>query len=237
MASSTTNNPLILNYHDAILYESDLQLLKNPTAWLNDACINFGMIRLAQQHAANDSDGIVFLDPAVISFFMHQCTDEEEIQEFIDSNQYLLSSRLILLPINNGHAPSSTWHYQKGTHWSLLAIVRSNNSNGKHDYFYFDSVEGSNLVTAQAVANKFRSVLSSQSTTPTSAGTVVECETPQQVNGYDCGLHVLATAEYLANMVTINAESMKNVQVGDMLQLRTTLAAEVAQLAKEYSVN
>ncbi len=37
---------LLLNYHDAVIYASDLALLDSPTDWLNDACINFQMKRL-----------------------------------------------------------------------------------------------------------------------------------------------------------------------------------------------
>ena len=42
----------LLNYHDAIIYPSDIALLDSPTDWLNDAVINFQMTRL--QHTQND---------------------------------------------------------------------------------------------------------------------------------------------------------------------------------------
>lgn len=32
---------LILSYHDACLYESDLEILKSDTSWLNDRIIGF----------------------------------------------------------------------------------------------------------------------------------------------------------------------------------------------------
>ena len=38
----------LLNYHDAIIYPSDLALLDSPSDWLNDAVINFQMTRLQQ---------------------------------------------------------------------------------------------------------------------------------------------------------------------------------------------
>ena len=40
----------LLNYHDAVVYPSDLALLDSPTAWLNDACINFQMTRLQHRN-------------------------------------------------------------------------------------------------------------------------------------------------------------------------------------------
>ena len=39
----------LLNYHDAIIYPSDIALLDSPTDWLNDAVINFQMTRLQHQ--------------------------------------------------------------------------------------------------------------------------------------------------------------------------------------------
>lgn len=40
----------LLNYHDAVVRASDLALLDSPTAWLNDACINFRLTRLQHRH-------------------------------------------------------------------------------------------------------------------------------------------------------------------------------------------
>ena len=36
----------LLNYHDVVVYPSDLALLESPTAWLNDTCIHFQLTRL-----------------------------------------------------------------------------------------------------------------------------------------------------------------------------------------------
>ncbi len=43
---------LLVNYHDAVIYPSDLALLDSPTDWLNDASINFQMRRL--QHTQDE---------------------------------------------------------------------------------------------------------------------------------------------------------------------------------------
>lgn len=40
-------NQLLINYHDAFIYSSDLALLDHQTAWLNDACIHFQLTRLS----------------------------------------------------------------------------------------------------------------------------------------------------------------------------------------------
>ena len=36
----------LFNYHDAVIYPSDLGILDSPSAWLNDAVIHFHMTRL-----------------------------------------------------------------------------------------------------------------------------------------------------------------------------------------------
>jgi hypothetical protein len=36
----------LFNYHDAVIYPSDLGIIDSPSAWLNDALIHFQMTRL-----------------------------------------------------------------------------------------------------------------------------------------------------------------------------------------------
>ena len=74
-----SKNDLILNYHDAVIYQSDLAILKSPTAWLNDACIHFFLTKLQREDGIDPKD--TFLDPSVLSFFMNQCSDEEDIED------------------------------------------------------------------------------------------------------------------------------------------------------------
>ena len=71
----TTNNHHhhLLNYHDAVIYPSDLEILDSPTAWLNDAIIHFQLTRLQHRQTTeleNRADGAtststenLFIDP------------------------------------------------------------------------------------------------------------------------------------------------------------------------------
>ena len=90
----------LLNYHDAIIYPSDLSLLDSKSEWLNDSLINFQMTRLQQTQKrdtlpkANDDqrgqkcqreDSIsqledLFLDPWVYIFI---CTRIYLIDKYI----------------------------------------------------------------------------------------------------------------------------------------------------------
>eukprot|EP00804_Cyclotella_cryptica_P000294 CCRYP_010224-RA/>CCRYP_010224-RA protein AED:0.05 eAED:0.05 QI:252/1/1/1/1/1/2/114/300 len=149
------SDKLLLNFHDAVIYESDLFLLDCPTAWLNDACIHFQMTRLQHRNRKDRSDrevgghGIVqledlFLDPAVISYLMHQCDENDD--DFVDESfnlyqawdliKFNLSAtesitaspstkklfKRVFVPINdqfNGSRETFT-RPGGGSHWSLL---------------------------------------------------------------------------------------------------------------------
>lgn len=218
-------NRLLLNYNDAVMYESDLQLLECPTAWLNDACMHFGMRRLYEE--SKDKD-VAFMDPAVLSFLMHQCEDEEDMEDFLRGNPGLLTRKRILCPINDGHAPSRHWQRRTGTHWSLL-IIECNKDN-THAPYHWDSVSGSNRNTAHAVAARFASLFRHGD----SVRGVQECYTPQQSNGYDCGLCVLAEAHELASVECLRESSLRDVSF-DVSKLRAKLAQDVRQFAQEYA--
>lgn len=234
MAASFGNNKLILNYHDAVIYGSDLALLDSPTAWLNDACIHFQMTRLQQQQSSNST---LFFDPSVISFLMHQCTDEEDIHDFKEGYNNFVNIKKMFVPINNDHATS---HQRPGggTHWSLLVVVLLEVRQDQRMYWHFDSIRGNNFNAARAVANKFENVFGNS----TAAEEVLECQTPQQENGYDCGIHVLAAAEALClvksqDVVSHEAALQEWVSKRESfaIESRKSIASDIRKLAAEYS--
>jgi len=189
-----SNDKLIINYHDACIYESDLRLLESHTEWLNDSCINYQMRRLERRAAQvqerqnrkqpsgtctstctstctdtgtdtgtdigtykgieNTSlrytiSGVEYLDPSVVSFFMHQLSigDEDDREEMLslcqtwgldpckEASSSSLSSpsspvssipmKMVLFPINDNNS-ASLYSFQTpggGNHWSLLALL------------------------------------------------------------------------------------------------------------------
>ena len=252
-------NEFIVNYHDACIYQSDLNLLQG-NQWLNDACINFGMthlsVRCNEENNNNnnnnknasccddqDSDSqqqqqqqqqhvkMRFLDPSVVSFFMHQISlgDEEDIDEFRNlysiwglsglsasaakknsATEQTIGENVVALfvPVNDnngsgfGVAASNCFD---GNHWSFLLAVISID-NGRQRFFHFDSSAGYNHLTARKVSNRIRDIViigsnGRTSNVDTGAGAgadFIECRSPQQNNGYDCGLHTLVTADAIS---------------------------------------
>lgn len=181
---------LILSYHDALIYKSDLALLLSPSAWLNDACINFFFQwmknRLALGHA------IRFLDPSVVYYFAHQCTEEDELEDFVACMRFPEGGK-IFIPINDGMLDFRNDNNVGGSHWSLLLV---STDQGLSHFWHFDSCQNSgNINVANFISQKLGKHIFRKSYV-----NCVAAKTPQQSNGFDCGLHMLAAVRLFSLM-------------------------------------
>lgn len=75
-----------------------------------------------------------------------------------------------------------------GTHWSLLVYRRDYNC-----FEHYDSMDGMNL----RIAKKCVSIIKPFICSDVSSAKFEEPWTPQQENGYDCGVYVMAIAQTL----------------------------------------
>jgi len=269
-------NEFILNYNDACIYKSDLRLFESRKEWLNDACINYQMTRIAktlteknetqiQNNSKEGKDDITnistematvsnsnvnndesikiahvhFIDPSVVSFFMHQLSinDEDDIDEMIslcqgwgiqndvkpikdDERSIKLSATMLIVPINDNHSASSISFQTPGggSHWSLLVVLSfnidvpagtsetDNLRNLSLTFFHFDSSFGYNTSTARSVAEKIHAMVFIQHSKLKKTNNllkITECNVPQQQNGYDCGVHTLATVNVISKAQNI----------------------------------
>ncbi|EOY33124.1 hypothetical protein QUC31_019105 [Theobroma cacao] len=169
----------ILSYNDVVLRQSDLEILSGPY-YLNDRIIEFYFSLLSSSHPSQD---ILLLSPS-IAFWIANCPDVGGLKDFLEPLK-LPDKKLVIFPVNNNDDVSVA---EGGSHWSLLAYCRSANvfvhhdSNGqmnkRHAMRLFKSVVGFVGDSSSACNAKY-----------------LECiGTPQQVNGYDCGLYVTVTA-------------------------------------------
>ena len=135
----------ILTYHNTLVYGSDLRIMQSQNAWLNDACINFFMSVL--QHSP-DTRHNKFVDPSVISCLMHQCTDEDDIEDFRKGFDLVTDGKLFIA-VNDNMRLGANWMIpNSGNHWSLLAIVFE---GGKAvAAWHFDSMQSSDNINAAA---------------------------------------------------------------------------------------
>lgn len=259
------DDEIVINYHDAVIYGSDLKLFEQRSAWLNDACIHFVFTWLQQKRcqreegaaASTAETDTVFLDPAVISFVMHQCSDDEDVDDFLSGNNNFDTVQRIFLPINDMLGCSQWTVPGGGSHWSLLIIilpVRQDTDNLKpnvdaasYNMWHFDSIRGNNIATGKIVAAKFQQILDhaaekrgSKVTTQDSAIKLVECKTPQQSNGYDCGVHMLVAAEELSELTFAETTSLERceqvlrnrVTPQTCSEMRLRIAREIRSLHK-----
>ncbi|OMO71188.1 Peptidase C48, SUMO/Sentrin/Ubl1 [Corchorus capsularis] len=169
----------ILSYNDVVLRRSDLEILSGPY-YLNDRIIEFYFSFLSSTHASQD----ILLVPPSIAFWMTNCPDVGGLKDFVEPLK-LPDKKLVIFPVNDNDDVSVA---EGGSHWSLLAYYRS-----AYVFVHHDSSRQMNKSNAMRL---FKSVAGFMGD-PSSAcnAKYLECiDTPQQVNGYDCGLYVTATA-------------------------------------------
>lgn len=227
---------IVLNYNDAVIYGSDLALVQSRTAWLNDACINFFFELTKQRLMDNKSTPIEFMDPSVVSFFVHQCIEEEEIKDFVDSVSFPVTGK-IFIPVNDSMVQSTAWHTEGGSHWSLLLITKK--SNREMQFWHFDSMENSgNIRAADNIATKLGS-----SCFGIESPAVIQANTPLQSNGYDCGVHMLAAVQTFAAMEEVDLKSHEdrlrlemNDAPGFCIAIRNNITNEIIRLHHDDSL-
>jgi sentrin-specific protease 8 len=202
------DDSLLINHHDACMYGRDLKLLEDPHAWLNDACLHYHFVCLSQKY---DDDTILFWDPSVV--FCFWLLKQDEFTDFARGYPTLKCHKL-LLPLNDTMSQDNVMpsinHPALGTHWSLLLITFEEKSSC-HYYYHFDSSRHTaNRRTVHRVAKQWHSFWQyldyskekekkkKKKDDDDSVVHVQEMKTPQQTNGYDCGCHVLLTAQILA---------------------------------------
>ena len=106
------------------------------------------------------------------------------------------SKALIFIPVNDHQDVEKSG----GSHWSLLVFCRPTAI-----CYYFDSSHGSNKKSAMEIFYKFKPLFKCE------AAKVEEQPTPQQPNGYDCGVYVMSFTEYIANAFTAKEKLRKGV--------------------------
>lgn len=169
----------ILSYNDVVLRKSDLDILNGPN-YLNDRIIEFYFSFLS---STLDSQSVLLVPPS-IAFWIMNCPDAESLKDFVEPLK-LSEKELVIFPVNDNTDVSQA---DGGSHWSLVAYLRNANVFVHHD---------SNLGMNKMVGRKmFRSVVGFLCDSGFGSNVkYVECsDSPQQMNGYDCGVYVAAIA-------------------------------------------
>ncbi|KAI7983771.1 NEDD8-specific protease 1 [Camellia lanceoleosa] len=172
------------SYNDDVLRQSALDILSGPY-FLNDCIIEFYFSYLPWCYP---SEEILLVLPS-IAFWIANCPDIESLKDLIEPLN-LSSKKLEIFPVNNNDDVTEA---EGGNHWSLLVFERNSNVFVRHD-----SYRGLNAGHAKQL---YRAIVGYMGIYDmASACTYVECsKTPQQVNGYNCGLYGVAIAKAICS--------------------------------------
>ncbi|GMI92301.1 hypothetical protein like AT5G60190 [Hibiscus trionum] len=174
---------IILSYNDVVLRRSDLEILSGPY-YLNDRIIEFYFSLLSSSHPSQD---ILLVSPS-IAFWITNCPDVDDLKSFLEPLK-LSDKNLVIFPVNNNDDVSLA---EGGSHWSLLAYYRSADVFVHHD--------SNHQMNRRHAMKLYKSVVGYISGSSSDGNKYLECiGTPQQVNGYDCGLYVTATARTICS--------------------------------------
>lgn len=172
---------IVLSYGDSLLLESDVRLL-DSSQWINDKLIGFAFEYF--ENELYSSDEISFLHPSLVQLVkMSPAIEAKLIVEPLKLN---LRS-LIFVPLSDNESTSAG-----GTHWSLLVCdMKSKN------ILLFDSLSVKQQLPKE-ISQKFSHILSFD------CGNVIPSSSPTQTNSHDCGVYVIAIAEYICEQFLQN---------------------------------
>ncbi|XP_069812451.1 sentrin-specific protease 8 [Dendropsophus ebraccatus] len=192
---------VVLSYGDSLLRSSDVTLLDAPH-WLNDNIIGFVFEFLASTLAPSTGERVALLSPEV-SQFIKCCGDDAA--EFLQPLE-LPKKELVLLPVNDNAGTEAG-----GSHWSLLAYLRS-----VRQFLHYDSAPGTNAPHARLMARNLSSVLGGNPLYQEEAA-------PAQHNSYDCGMYVVCVAQALCEQYCrgCNNLNLKNITPQYVTQKRS----------------
>ncbi|MCL4136751.1 UNVERIFIED_CONTAM: hypothetical protein GTU68_001611 [Idotea baltica] len=203
---------VILSYHDALIHESDLQLLEGRN-WLNDSLISFWFEHLHHEVYNGISD-YLFISSEVTQLL--KMGDPSELPLFLDPLN-VRESNLIFFPVNDNSSVVSPG----GSHWSLLVYSKPDNK-----WFHYDSQRGSNFRDARSLVQRMNIYLNNDDLPP-----LQDAQCTQQDNSYDCGAFVMIYAQKLSDMASKGLDiSSCFVQRQEANQIRESILALVNSL-------
>lgn len=166
---------IVLSYQNYVIRSSDIALLKTNTSWINDVIIGFYFDYLNEKYK-DSTTRMLFIGPELTQLLKMQDSTVHELLEPLDAINY----DYVFFAVNNCETNAAG-----GSHWSLL--IYSRNESG---FFHCDSMRYTNRLSAKMLVKKLKNYFF-----PKQHSIYVEISSPQQNNGYDCGLYVLCVAD------------------------------------------
>ncbi|KAI5802529.1 hypothetical protein FPQ18DRAFT_313868 [Pyronema domesticum] len=186
-----------LSYYDCTVTVEDMRSLKND--WLTDNIIGFWQEYLEHEHIARHKEcSVVLMRPSMV--LLMSSFRNQDVTHLIDGPlANLKNATHIFLPVNDNEDYTRP---EGGTHWSLLIV-------GLKDRvaFHYDSLNSCNVQTAKVIHRVLERILQIE------IAFTDLVDTPQQDNGFDCGVHVCWAMRYLLTRRLLVAEREKRVSM------------------------
>lgn len=164
-------NPTMLSYGDARVTQEDYNSLA-PGQWLTNQLIRF-YCEYLKRTIFKDNNKFIFMDPAVVQLI---ATVDAGSNEFRKCFRHMTDdTEIIFFPVNSGR------------HWSLLLFWKI-----KSSYYLFDSdyKHDFSLKGVLNLIDNMHNFLQSKH--------LVTAKSLRQKDNYNCGVHVLCYADYIA---------------------------------------
>lgn len=211
----TSADEKILSFNDVVLRQYDLDILGGPH-YLNDRIIEFYFSYLSSEYPSDD----ILLVPPSISYWATNCPDIESLKDFV-APLNLHERNLVIFPVNDNIDVTVS---EGGSHWSLLSFERNANL-----FVHHDSSNGFNSNHAKRLYTSVLPYMKDPNTT--SSARYLECtNTPRQINGYDCGLYVTATAKSICHWYKSSEQKTEDLWFSIVKELVSPLAVSQMRL-------
>nr|CAD1817582.1 unnamed protein product [Ananas comosus var. bracteatus] len=184
-SAASSADDKILSYGDVVLRRSDLSILRGPTTSTIASSTSSSPTSLSSFSGAGDilsgggggGDRLLLVSPSV-AFWIANAPDTADAVEPLR----LRDRDLALFAVNDNPDVALA---EGGSHWSLLVYHAA-----AREFVHHDSGRGLNRGPAARLYGALKGFVGEGD----DEARLVEGPTPQQGNGYDCGLFVLAIA-------------------------------------------
>ena len=210
---------------DVVIYETDVSTLK-PGQWVGDKAIAYLFESFAIASEAAQTQQVVLLEPST-TFMAAMVGDADMLKEMLSQPRQkgaksladaLAAADVVVIPVSDN---TDAEEAGGGGHWSLLVFRRGgfDGSEPSRCFQHYDSCGHANSPHAIKIMKVMCKLLMPEGVPRTMQ--LVKMNTPQQANGFDCGVYCLAIAEAVVATMAADAKMKPDEALASALEALT----------------